>query len=384
MSAETQITPTTTDQPLKVIAPEPHLRERLAPMLQWEVGLVVLLVATCVMGSQMSSRFLLPGNFFYIGLNIGEIAIMAIPVTLIVITGEIDLSITSTLELAGVTMGWLFAHGWPIEAAMAAALCVGAAAGAFNGFLVTRLGLPSMIVTIGTLTLYEGIGQILLPQTSVGGFPTTLTNIGIFPIPHTQVPYSIGFFVIIALVTGVVLHKTPLGRAIYAIGTNREASFFSGVRVKRIKMWLFIASGLLSAFCGILWTLRFASARYDMASGLELNVVAIVFFAGTAFTGGKGSVIGVVLAASIFAGVQNAVPSTTFPHKNRTSSSVACSSQACLSRALLTSIDGRARACRVWADDISTRRNQLQSWQLERLLSRHRHRVLERSQRKLT
>jgi rhamnose transport system permease protein len=276
-------------------------------MLQWEVGLVVLLVATCVMGSQMSSRFLLPGNFFYIGLNIGEIAIMAIPVTLIVITGEIDLSITSTLELAGVTMGWLFAHGWPIEAAMAAALCVGAAAGAFNGFLVTRLGLPSMIVTIGTLTLYEGIGQILLPQTSVGGFPTTLTNIGIFPIPHTQVPYSIGFFVIIALVTGVVLHKTPLGRAIYAIGTNREASFFSGVRVKRIKMWLFIASGLLSAFCGILWTLRFASARYDMASGLELNVVAIVFFAGTAFTGGKGSVIGVVLAASIFAGVQNAL-----------------------------------------------------------------------------
>lgn len=294
------------DRAARVPAPS-RLKEWLTPLVRWESGLVVLLVATGVMGAAMSSRFLLAGNFFYIGLNIGEIAIMAIPVTLIVITGEIDLSVTSTLELAGVLMGWLFSHGWPIEAAMAAALCTGAAAGAFNGFLVTRLGLPSLIVTIGTLTLYEGIGQILLPQTSVGGFPTTLTNIGIFPIPHTQVPYSIGFFALIAAVAAVVLHKTPLGRSIYAIGTNREAAFFSGIRVKRVKMGLFIASGALSAFCGILWSFRFASARYDMATGLELNVVAIVFFAGTSFSGGKGSVLGVVLAAAIFAGVQNAL-----------------------------------------------------------------------------
>jgi rhamnose transport system permease protein len=276
-------------------------------MLRWEAGLVVLVAATVVVGSQMSSRFLLSGNFFYIGLNIGEIAIMAIPVTLIVITGEIDLSVTSMLELSGVLMGWLFAHGWPIELAMLAALCAGAMAGAFNGFLVTRLGLPSMIVTIGTLTLYEGIGQILLPQTSVGGFPTALTDIGIFPIPHTQIPYSVGFFIVIAAGAAVVLHKTPLGRAIYAIGTNRQAAYFSGIRVKRVKMGLFITSGLLSSLCGILWTFRFASARYDMATGLELNVVAIVFFAGTAFTGGKGSVLGVVLAAAIFAGIQDAL-----------------------------------------------------------------------------
>ncbi len=318
MSSDVQTATGGTSQPDMPLDPGGGgLRARLGPLMRWESGLVVLLLATVLMGSQLSAMFLESGNFFYIGINVGEFAIMALPLMLIVVTGEIDLSVTSQLELSGVVMGYLFAHGWPIAAAMVVAVCLGAVTGAFNGFLVTRLGLPSMIVTIGTLTLYEGIAQVILPNTAVGGFPAGLTKIGLVPIPHTEIPYSIGFFIIFAVITAVVLHKTPLGRSIYAIGTNREAAFFSGVHVKRIKMGLFITSGILSAFCGVLWSLRFASARYDMATGLELNVVVIVFFAGTAFSGGKGSVIGVVLAAAIFAGVQNALTLDLVPAQNQ-------------------------------------------------------------------
>ncbi len=153
---------------------------------------------------------------------------MALPLTLIVITGEIDLSVASMLGLSGVLMAELFKHGWPIWPAMIAAVVLGVVLGAFNGFLVTRLGLPSLAVTIGTLTLYRGIAQGILPTDTIGGFPTHLTNIGVVPIPGTHIPYSIAFFVVLAVIFAVVLHATPLGRAIFAIGAGQEAAFFAG------------------------------------------------------------------------------------------------------------------------------------------------------------
>ncbi len=232
---------------------------------------------------------------------------MALPLTLIVITGEIDLSVASTLGLAGVVMAELFKHGWPIWPAMGGALALGVVAGAFNGFLVTRVGLPSLAVTIGTLTLYRGIAQVILPTDTIGGFPTGLSNIGVVPIPGTEIPYSIAFFVALAVVFGVVLHLTPLGRAIFAIGAGREAAFYAGIRVKRIKFWLFVLSGLLSAFAGILWTLRFASARYDAGVGQELLVVTIVLLGGVSIFGGRGTIIGVLLAVSILGCLQTAL-----------------------------------------------------------------------------
>jgi rhamnose transport system permease protein len=226
---------------------------------------------------------------------------------LIVITGEIDLSIASMLGLAGVVMGELFKHGWNIWLAMAAALVVGAVGGAFNGFLVTRVGLPSLAVTIGTLTLYRGIAQVILPTDTIGGFPTGLANIGVVPIPGTQVPWSILFFAMLAVVIGVVLHATPLGRAIFAIGSSQEAAFFAGIRVKRIKFWLFVLSGYLSAFAGILWTLRFASARYDAGVGQELYVVTIVLLGGISIFGGRGTIVGVVIAVAVLGSLQTAL-----------------------------------------------------------------------------
>src|SRR6476619_7577473 len=279
----------------------------IAAFARWELLLLVALGATVLYGASVSPYFLHSTNLFFICLNVGEVAIMALPLTLLVITGEIDLSVASTLGLCGVVMAELFKHGWGIWPAMIAAVLLGAVLGAFNGFLVTRIGLPSLAVTIGTLTLYRGIAQGILPTDTIGGFPTGLASIGVVPIPHTHIPYSIAFFGVLAVIFGVVLHATPLGRAIFAIGAGREAAFFAGIRVKRIKFWLFVLSGMLSGFAGVLWTLRFASARYDSGVGMELFVVTIVLLGGVSIFGGKGTIIGVVVAAAILGCLQTSM-----------------------------------------------------------------------------
>ena len=283
------------------------VRAVFAAVSRWESALVLLLIATMLYGAHVSPAFMHPINFFYTGVNVGEIAIMALPLAFIIITGEIDLSIAATLGLSGALCGVLFEHGWSIWPAMAAALALGVVTGLFNGFLVTKLGLPSLAVTIGTLALYRGIAQIILPNGTLKEFPPSLTKIGIEPIPHTQIPYSIGFFVVLAVSFGVVLHATPLGRSIYAIGSNQEAAFFSGIRVKRIKLMLFVVSGFLSAFAGVLLTLRYASARYDAGTGLELNVVTVVLLGGVSIFGGRGTIFGVVLAVCVLGGLQDAM-----------------------------------------------------------------------------
>jgi rhamnose transport system permease protein len=268
-------------------------------LVRWESALVLLLIAVLIFGSAQSSTFLQGTNFFYIGLNMGEIAIMALPMTLIVMTGEIDLSVASMLGLSGTVTGVLFSDGWSIWAAMGAALVVGALGGALNGLLVAKLGLPSIAVTIGTLTLFRGISEILLAPRTVTGFPLSLTKIGVVPIAGTELAYSGAIFLVLAVACGVVLHASPLGRKIVAIGLQPEAAQFAGIRVNRIKFGLYVLSGVLCALAGVLFTLKNASVSYDAGTGLELNVVAIVLFGGVSIFGGRGTVVGVVLAVVI-------------------------------------------------------------------------------------
>ena len=278
----------------------------LRSLLRWETVLLVALVAALLYGAD-TRNFATATNAFYVGLNVGEIAIMALPLTLIVITGEIDLSIASMLGLASTLLGYLVLHGWSIVPATVVVMVVGAAGGALNGFLITWVGLPSIAVTIGTLTLYRGIALILLGAKSVTGYSLWLTKIGTQPIPHTHVAWSVGFFLVLAVCFGVVLHATPVGRSIFAIGLQAETAQFSGIRVKRIKFQLYVLSGLVAAFAGILWTFRFATSRYDAGTGLELTVVAIVLLGGVSIFGGRGTIIGVVLSAAIVACLQQAL-----------------------------------------------------------------------------
>ncbi len=261
--------------------------------VRWEAGLAVVVLAIAIFGNATSPQFLTGNNFFNLGLSSGEIAIMTLPMTLIIISGEIDLSVASTLGLSSALLGFLWSKGWPMLAIFVVVALAGALAGLFNGLLVTRLGLPSLAVTIGTLALYRGIALIILGASTVSNFPDTYTNLGVNAIPHTYLPYSAGIFIVLAVIFGVVLHATPLGRSIFAMGASQDAALFAGIRVKRIKTLLFTASGVICALAGVLWTFRLATAVQN--NGL-----------------GKGSIAGVVLAVLAFAGLQNALLLTNF------------------------------------------------------------------------
>jgi rhamnose transport system permease protein len=281
---------------------------------RWETGLALVVVLIIIVGSSVSPDFLTGNNMFNLGLSNGEIAIMTLPMTLIIISGEIDLSVASMLGMASALLGVLWNHHWPMPAIFVTVAVAGLAAGAVNGLLVTRLKLPSLAVTIGTLALYRGIATILLGPNTVANFPAAYTNLGVNGVPGTggDVTYSTLIFVAAAIIFGVVLHATPTGRSIYAMGDSAEAAQFSGIRVKRIKTALFMVSGLVCSLAGVLYTFRLDTAVQNNGLGLELDVVAIVLLAGVSIFGGKGTLTGVVLAVLAFAGIQNALLLTNF------------------------------------------------------------------------
>ena len=280
------------------------LRGRLAT---WEGTIVVLLVASWAVASVSVDGFADTSNLWFILIDVTEIAIMAITLTLVVIAAEIDLSIASTLGLACAVIGYLWNAGWPIEQIFPVALCVGAVCGALNGVLVTRLGLPSLAVTIGTLALYRGLAYVILGDTAVADFPERYTSWATGRIPGTPIPYPIVLVAALAVIVGVLLHASPLGRATYALGYNEEAARFAGVRVKRIKFWLFVASGVFASLAGIVYTLRFSSARADNGAGLELAVVAAVLLGGVSIFGGRGTLPGVLAGVLLFGILRNAL-----------------------------------------------------------------------------
>jgi rhamnose transport system permease protein len=293
---------------------QPSLAERLRSTVRWETGLAVVVVLILVIGSAASPEFLTGNNLFGLGLSNGEIAIMTLPMTLIIISGEIDLSVASILGMSSALLGYLWSKGWPMPEIFVFVAVVGVLAGAVNGLLVTRLRLPSLAVTIGTLALYRGIATIILGPNTVSTFPAGYTNLGVDAVPFTgnDVTWSTLIFIVLAIIFGITLHATPLGRSIYAMGASQEAAQYAGIRVKRIKTGLYMLSGFICALAGVLWTFRLDTAVQNNGLGLELSVVAIVLLAGVSIFGGKGSVIGVVLAVLAFVGIQNALLLTNF------------------------------------------------------------------------
>jgi rhamnose transport system permease protein len=228
------------------------------------------------------------------------ILLMAMPMALIIITGEIDLSVASIAGLSAALMGVLFhdAH-WNIWWVFVACIVVGLLAGAFNGILITLVGLPSLAVTIGTLALFRGLALVVIGDNAVADFPLDLTSFATSTIGGTGIPTFMIFVAIVVVVFGVILHFTPFGRALYALGFSKEAASFVGIRVGRSKFWLYVASGGISAFAGIFWVLRYSSAQSDSVTGLELSVVAAVLLGGVSIFGGSGGIVGVVAGVLI-------------------------------------------------------------------------------------
>lgn len=289
--------------------------DRLRGLVRWESALIVALLVTVLVGALTSKQFLTSTNIFSnVSLLYGELAMMTLPMTLVVISGEIDLSIASTLALSSSLVGYLWEHGWPMPAIIACVLAVGLACGAFNGLLVTRAGLPSLAVTIGTKTLYAGIAEIFLGSSIITNFPAKYTIIGVNPVPDTHglLSYSALVFIVLAVIFGTVLHVTPFGRSVVAIGWNKEAAQFSGIRVKRVKTELFMVSGLVGAMAGVLYTFRLSTAEYNNGIDLVLPVVAVVLLGGVSIFGGKGTLVGVILAVLVYCGLQSALLLTNF------------------------------------------------------------------------
>jgi len=227
--------------------------------------------------------------------------------TLVIITGEIDLSVASVVGLSTVLVGLLHQGGMSIPVGALIAVLAGAACGALNGFLVAYVGLPSLAVTIGTLALYRGLAVGLLGTTAITDFPDRWTDLATARIGDSPVPQAVIVFVVLATAFGVLLHFSPFGRGIYDVGLNSEAARFTGVDVARTKLLLFVLAGAVSALAGVYYVLRFGSARGDNATGLELQVIAAVLLGGVSIFGGRGRLHGVIAGVLLIGVVSSAM-----------------------------------------------------------------------------
>lgn len=279
----------------KTLAAVPKGRTGAARVLLGRDAIMIyLLVAFVLYASLAIPRFATPVTVGFLLLDVIPVLLIAMPMTLVIITGEIDLSVASIAGLTSALMGVLWSAGLPIEIVLVVCVLTGVLAGAFNGFLIAVVGLPSLAVTIGTLALYRGLALVVIGDNAVANFPPALTALFTSKLGWTGIPTVMIGVVVVALVFGVLLHLTPFGRGLYALGFSKEAATFVGIRVARAKFWLYVGTGSVSALAGIYWTLRYSSARSDNASGLELTVIAAVLLGGVSIFGGKGSIAGVV------------------------------------------------------------------------------------------
>ena len=278
---------------------------RLAGYLNWDLFLAILALLTLGYAAAFVPGFATAFNISQAIAGMSEKALIVLPMVLLIIAREIDLSVASILALTSVVFGVIIAIGAPLPLAILAALLAGAAAGAFNGALVTALRLPSLVVTLGTLAMFRGIGYIILGTASVNQFPDAFLNFGIYNIGDTPLPWTIVPFLLLAPVFAVVLQKTPTGRRIYAIGGNPDTARYSGVRMRRIQFSLFIVSGIVSAIAGIVFTARLANARANNAVGFELDIITIALLGGVSVFGGRGRLTGVLWALVLVATIRN-------------------------------------------------------------------------------
>jgi rhamnose transport system permease protein len=269
--------------------------------LSWQLILVrpetmtfVLLIVGIVVASQLSQYFL-DINYILKSFTLSaEFAVVALVLTMVIIAGEIDLSPAANMALSACMFAYAQQAGAPMPIAIAIGIVAGVIMGLLNGVLVLGLQLPSIIVTIGTLTLYRGLAQVIAGDKSIR-VPEWF--IGIDNVLVFGVPVPVIVFVAVSIVLGLVLGATIFGRQIYLIGTNEVAARHAGVRSKHIKMILFVLTGLTSAIAGLMTASRLGSVRYDLGLGGELQMVLMAMLGGTYIFGGRGTILGTFLAA---------------------------------------------------------------------------------------
>ena len=276
-----------------------RLQSPLAARLKsWESLLLLVAIAIFIANSFASPYFLNAWNLSDATFNFTEKAMIAFAMALLIVSGEIDLSVAAIIALASTAMGAAVQFGIGTPGLVAIGLATGLLCGAFNGVLVTRFGLPSIVATIGTMSLFRGISFIILGDQAYRGYPPDFAFFGqgyVFWV----ITFEFVLFAIIAAIYFVILHKTNFGRAVYAIGNNPTAALFSGIRVARVKFILFLLTGLMAGVAAICLTSRLGSTRPSIAFGWEFEIVTMVVLGGVNILGGSGSIPGVIIAAFV-------------------------------------------------------------------------------------
>ncbi len=271
-------------------------------LLRQETILFVILVVGMVLMSLLSDEFLDPENLLNQGRLAAEIALIALPMTLIIITGGIDLSVGSIVGLSAIILGVAWQDwGLPLGLAIAVAVLVGTACGLFNGLFITRVGLPPLITTLATLALFRGLAEGIAQARSVRGYPEWFYALGQkdFLGDATSIPNQLILVVVSVVVIGSILAWTPFGRSLYAIGNNETGARFSGLPVQRNKLIIYTLSGFMSGLAAWVFVSRVSTTRSDMGTGFELTAITAVVVGGTSIFGGSGTIIGTVLGLAL-------------------------------------------------------------------------------------
>ena len=276
-----------------------------------EAGIFVALVGLMALITLAQPRFATSGNLYLVFRQVAYTAIVALGVFFVILTGGIDLSVGSIVGLSGVICGWVMSTkppfapclAWSPWLAVAFGLLAGALVGAFNGAIVSYVGVTPFIVTLGAMGMAKGLVLVLSRGETVLGIPESFQRAGVIDI--CGIPLPVIVLLAVAIVVHVSLTYTVFGRRVYAVGGNEEATRLSGINVRRVKFLTYVVAGVLSSITGILFIARFNSAQANAGFGMELDAIAAAVIGGTSLMGGQGTVPGVLIGAMIMGVIRN-------------------------------------------------------------------------------
>ncbi|PSJ39273.1 ribose ABC transporter permease [Zobellella taiwanensis] len=274
-------------------------RWRKSPIFYPLIGFIVIFIAMAL----VNDNFLTSNNLSNVARQVSINAIIAVGMTCVILTGGIDLSVGPVMALAGTVTAGLMIAGFPPEVAVLAGLMVGALFGACNGTFVAYAKMPPIIVTLATMGIARGIALIYTGGYPISGLPNGFSFLGRGEVFGLQTPILI--MLVVYVLAYVLLNKTPIGRYIYAIGGNEEATRLSGIRVSRYKLMVYTLSGTTAALAGIVLTSRLMSGQPNAGIGFELDAIAAVVLGGTAIAGGRGAIIGTLIGAMMLGVLNN-------------------------------------------------------------------------------
>jgi len=270
----------------------------------WEVLLALILVGTIVYNATQSDVYLDVDNFVNIFRLSIEKVIIAVAMTFVIVSGEIDLSVASVMAFSACTLAYAYESGVPFWLAIVLALAAAAAAGLLQGWVIASTGISSLVVTLAGLIGFRGAARVLLEDRSIGDFPDWFGDVGradfIGPMP-----FGLVLFLVLLVLGGIVLHRSVVGRRLFVLGDNAEVARFSGIDVARTKVLLFTASAFVAGVAGVLFAARLGSVRANIGEGFELDIITMVLLGGVSIFGGSGTLLGVALAIGIVLNLRN-------------------------------------------------------------------------------